>query len=43
LRAKVALNVAVNDLTMMLTTDAELPWLALAISRAAMAPMATLE
>lgn len=43
LRAKVALNVATNDLTMMLTIDAELPWLALAISRAAMAPMAPVE
>ncbi|EFN52332.1 hypothetical protein CHLNCDRAFT_139139 [Chlorella variabilis] len=34
-RAKVALNVAPNDLLMVLSSDAELPWLEAAISRAA--------
>ena len=42
-RIKVALNVGVNDLLMVLTSDAELPWLEGAISRAAVAQVAVAE
>lgn len=39
MRVKVALNVAASDLMMVLSDDADLPWLAGALSRAAAAPV----
>ena len=42
-RIKVALNVGVNDLLMVLTSDAELPWLESAINRAALVPVGVAE
>ena len=43
MRIKVALNVGVNDLLMVLTSDAELPWLESAINRAALVPVGVAE
>lgn len=42
-RMKVALNVAANDLLMVLSSDAELPWLEAALNRAALAPVEVAE
>ena len=42
-RIKVALNVGANDLLMVLTSDAELPWLESAINRAALVPVGVTE
>ncbi len=42
-RAKLALNVAAHDLLMVLSEDAELPWLQAALARAATAPVAAME
>lgn len=39
MRVKVALNVSVNDLLMVLDKDPDLPWLEAVLSRAAMAPV----
>ena len=39
-RIKVALNVGVNDLLMVLSSDAELPWVEGAVNRAALVPAA---
>lgn len=42
-RVKVALNVAANDVCMVLSSDPELPWLEQALSRATMAPVTMAE